>query len=105
VDEAIANFEKAVEASPNSPELNFYLGRLQASSGQFDAAIPHLEKAAAAGDAEVGGMLAAVYAQVGRLHDALETARKALRIARDRNEQDLVQALSASVARYESAQR
>jgi hypothetical protein len=49
-------------------------------------------------------MLAAVYAQVGRLGDALETARKALRVARERNQQELVRALSGSVASYEAAQ-
>ncbi len=104
-DEAIANFEKAVAANPHALELRFYLGRLLATSGRFDEAIPQLEKAAAGGDPEVGGMLAAVYAQVGRLHDALETARKALAAARERNQPELVRALSGSVANYEAAQR
>ena len=40
---------------------------------------------------------------VGRLGDALETARKALRVARERNQQELVRALSGSVASYEAA--
>jgi Flp pilus assembly protein TadD len=104
-DEAIANFEKAVAANAHALELRFYLGRLLATSGRFDEAIPQLEKAAAGGDPEVGGMLAAVYAQVGRLHDALETARKALAAARERNQPELVRALSGSVANYEAAQR
>jgi tetratricopeptide (TPR) repeat protein len=79
------------------------LGRLLASLGRFDQAIPQLEKADAAHDPAIGGMLAAVYAQVGRLNDALETARTALRVARQRNLQELAQALSASVASYEAA--
>jgi tetratricopeptide (TPR) repeat protein len=102
-DEAIANFEQAVAANPGSSELRFYLGRLLASLGRFDQAIPQLEKADAAHDPAIGGMLAAVYAQVGRLNDALETARTALRLARQRNLQELAQALSASVASYETA--
>jgi tetratricopeptide (TPR) repeat protein len=104
LDEAIANFEKAVAANPGSAELRFYLGRLLATRGRFDEAIPQLEKAAAGGDPATGGMLAAVYAQVGRMGDALETARKALRVARERNQQELVRALSGSVASYEAAQ-
>jgi Flp pilus assembly protein TadD len=103
LDEAIPHFEKAVAANPGSAQLHLYLGRLLATRGRFDEAIPHLEKAAAGGDPEVGGMLAAVYAQVGRLADALETARKALQVARERNQEELVRALSGSVASYEAA--
>ncbi|HUE20292.1 MAG TPA: tetratricopeptide repeat protein [Bryobacteraceae bacterium] len=104
LDEAIAHFEKALAGDPDSAELHFYLGRLLATRGRFDEAIPQLEKAAAAGDPAIGGMLAAVYAQVGRLNDALETARKALRTAREGNQQELVRALSGSLASYEAAQ-
>ena len=103
LDEAIPHFEKAVAANPGSAQLHLYLGRLLATRGRFDEAIPHLEKAAAGGDPAVGGMLAAVYAQVGRLGDALETARKALQVARERNQEELVRALSGSVASYEAA--
>ncbi len=102
-DEAIAQFTQAVAANPDSPELRFYLGRLLATNGRFGEALPHLEKAAAAGDPSVGGMLAAVYAQVGRIADAVATARKALQTARDHNQQDLIEALAASVSRYEAA--
>ena len=101
-DEAIPHFEKAVAGDPNSPQLQFQFGRLLATRGRFDEAIPHLEKAAA-GDPEAAGMLAAVYAQVGRLSDAIATAREALRAAEERNRQDLVRALTASIARYEAA--
>ena len=102
-DDAIPHFEKAVVANPNSAQLQFQFGRLLATRGRFDEAIPHLEKAAAGGDPEVAGMLAAVYAQVGRLNEAITTARKALRSAEVRNRQDLVRALTASIARYEAA--
>jgi Flp pilus assembly protein TadD len=104
-EEAIVNFEKAVAGNPGSAELHFYLGRLLATHGRFDEAIPQLEKAATGGDPAIGGMLAAVYAQVGRLSDALDMARKALQVARERNQEELVRALSGSVASYEAAQR
>ena len=102
-DDAIPHFEKALAANPGSTQLHFYLGRLLATHGKFDEAIPHLEKAWAGGDPAIGGMLAAVYAQVGRLSDALATARKALQVARERNQQELVRTLNGSVASYEAA--
>jgi len=102
-DDAIPHFEKALAANPGSTELHFYLGRLLATHGKFDEAIPHLEKAWAGGDPSIGGMLAAVYAQVGRLNDALGTARKARDVAQERNQQELVRTLNGSVASYEAA--
>ncbi len=102
-DEAIANFERALAGNPDSVDLQFYLGRLLATGGRFDEAIPHLEKAAAGGDPSIGGMLAAVYAQVGRLSDALGAARHALQAARERNQPDLVRTLTGSVATYKAA--
>ena len=104
-DEAIPHFEKAVAANPNSLELQFYLGRLLAMRGRLSQAIPHLEKAAGGGDPAVGGMLAAVYAQAGRLADALKTARLALAAAHQRNQQDVARALSESIAQYEAAEK
>lgn len=103
-DDAIPHFEKALATNPNSAKLHYDLGRLLATRGRFDDAIPHLEKAAAGGDPAIGGMLAAVYAQLGRWGDALEMARKSQRVAQARNQQDLVRALSASIASYEAAQ-
>ena len=102
-DDAIPHFEKALAANPDSTQLHFHLGRLLATHGRFDEAIPHLEKAWAGGDAAIGGMLAAVYAQVGRLNDALGTARKARDVAQERNQQELVRTLNGSVASYEAA--
>jgi len=103
LDEAIPHFEKALASNPNSTQLHYYLGRLLATRGRFQEAIPHLEKAAGGGDAQAGGMLAAAYAQVGRLNDAIAAARKALQIAEERNQQDLVRALTESIASYEAA--
>jgi tetratricopeptide (TPR) repeat protein len=103
LDEAIPHFEKALEADPNSADLHSYLGRLLATRGRFDEAIPHLERAAAGGDPAMAGTLAAVYAQVGRLNDAIATARNALRSAEEHHEPDLVRALTVSIASYEAA--
>ncbi len=103
--DAIPHLEKAVAANPDSAQLQFYLGRLLATAGRFEESVPHLEKAVlATGDPSMGGTLAAVYARLGRLSDALETARKSQRAAQERNQTDLVQALGQSIASYEAAQ-
>ena len=104
LDDAIPHFEKALVANPDSVQLHFYLGRLLATRGRFADSIPHLEKAAASGDPVMGGTLAAVYAQVGRLDDALASARKAADAAARQNQPDLVRALSESIAGYQAAQ-
>jgi tetratricopeptide (TPR) repeat protein len=105
LDDAIPHLENAVAANPNSAQLNFYLGRTLASVGKFEESIPHLERAVAAtGDPSMGGTLAAVYAQVGRLSDASEAARRSLEVAQQQNQQELVRVLKQSVASYEAAQ-
>ncbi len=105
LDDAIPHLEKAVAANPDSAQLQFYLGRALATAGKFQESAPHLEKAVAAtGDPSMGGTLAAVYAQLGRWGDALETARKSQRAAQERNQTDLVQALGQNIATYEAAQ-
>ncbi|HVN04329.1 MAG TPA: tetratricopeptide repeat protein, partial [Bryobacteraceae bacterium] len=103
LDDAIPHFEKALAANPDSVQLHFYLGRLLATRGRFAESIPHLEKAAASGDPVMGGTLAAVYAQVGRLDDALATAHKAADAAARENQPDLVRALTESIASYQAA--
>ena len=49
-------------------------------------------------------MLAAVCAQLGRMRDAIATARKALEAAEEENRPDLVRALTESLESYETAQ-
>jgi len=46
--------------------------------------------------------LAAAYAETGRFPEAIETARKALELAAQQNEQDLAQSLNAKIKLYES---
>ena len=104
LDEAIPHFEKALASDPNSAELNFNLGRLLATRQRFGEAIPHLEKAAGSNEPVIVATLAAAYAQVGRVNDALQTARRALRLATERNDRDLARTLADSIAAYEAAQ-
>jgi tetratricopeptide (TPR) repeat protein len=104
IDQAIPHFEKALAADPGSGQLNYYLGRALATLGKFEESIPHLEKAAATGQPMVLGTLAAVYAQLGRVNEAVQTAQRALSIATQRNDRDLIPALNSSIAAYEAMQ-
>jgi Flp pilus assembly protein TadD len=103
LDEAIPHFEQALKSEPGSLELHAAMGRLLASTGHFVEAIPYLEKAAGSGEPMALGMLSAVYAQTGRMEDALKTARRAMQIATERHDNDLMAALEKSVKAYEAA--
>jgi Flp pilus assembly protein TadD len=103
LDEAIPHFEQALKSEPDSLELNAAMGRLLASTGHFVEATPYLEKAAGSGEPMALGMLSAIYAQTGRLEDALRTARRAMQIAAERHDNDVMAALEKSVKAYEAA--
>jgi len=47
------------------------------------------------------GALSSIYARVGRLEDALRTARQGLALATQRNDRDLIEAFNSSIAIYE----
>ena len=48
-------------------------------------------------------MLSAVYAQTGRIEDALRVARRGLQIAADRHDNDLMAEFDKSIKAYEAA--
>ncbi len=113
-DEAIPHLEKAAAASPGSAPLHYNLARILAVRGRFDAAVAHLEKvveiapdfAQARNDlANALDALSAAHADAGRFAEALQAARRALDLARQQNNQALVTALAARIARYEAGVR
>jgi len=83
--------------------LNSAMGRLLAATGRLAEAIPYMEKAAGSGDPTLLGMLSAVYAQTGRVEDALLVARRGLQIATERHDADLMAALEKSIQAYQAA--
>ena len=101
--EAVPHFQQALKSDPDSLELNSALGRLLAATGRFTEAVPYMEKAAAGGDPVQLGMLSSLYAQTGRIEDALRVARRAREIALSRNDTNLVGALDKSIRAYEAA--
>jgi tetratricopeptide (TPR) repeat protein len=102
-DEAIPHLEKALAGGFESTEAHLVLGRALAAKGRFEEAIIHFEAVAKTDDPLVLGALSSLYARVGRLTDALRTARQGLALATQRNDRDLIEAFNGSIALYEKA--
>ena len=105
LDEAISHLEKAVAINPNAFEYRFNLGRFLAAQERFGEAIPHFEQAVRlSGSREPLSldMLAAMYYELGRYAEAAQTARRALDLAMQQNNQELAAAVRARLAVYEA---
>ena len=105
LDEAIAHLEKAVAINPASFEYQYNLGRFLAAKNRFVDALPHFEQGvnlSAGRDPLSLEMLAAMYYETGRYPESVRAARRALDIALQQNNQDLVTELRARIALYES---
>ena len=105
LDEAIEHLEKAVDNTPDSLEYRFNLGRVLAARGRFADAIPHFEEAvklSGGKEPQSLDLLAAMYSEVGRFPEAIETARRALDVAVRENNYAMAQALRGRIAQYEA---
>lgn len=108
LDEGILHLERAVRRQPDSLEYRFNLGRLLAARHRFADAVPHFERAAQLSQhrsPEVLAMLAAMYSELRRYSEAIETARHALSAARSQGAADMVQALQKRILEYETRAR
>ena len=106
LDEGIAHLQKAAAASPDDFEYRHNLGRALAAAGRFGEAIPHFEQAVwASGGRGLQSldMLASMYAEVGRFREAAQAARRALDLATQQGDQNLVSQLKARIAAYEAS--
>ncbi len=106
LDEAVAHLEKAVAINPASFEFQYNLGRFLAAKNRFDDAVPHFEQAvhlSGGRDPQSLATLAAIYYETGRFSEAARTARRALEIAVQQRNQDLVTELNARIAIYDAA--
>lgn len=79
IDDAIENFEKAVELYPNFRDAHRNLAVAQVQSDQFDDAEPHLRRAIELGAADglTFGLLGYCHASAGRHQAALQAYRMA----------------------------
>jgi tetratricopeptide (TPR) repeat protein len=105
VEEAITHLEIAVADNPSSLQHQYNLGRVLAQSGRFRDAIPHMERAVALSNSrepEVLAFLAAMYAETGRMTDAIDTATRARDLANSTGARDLAATLDARIARYKA---
>jgi len=110
IDEAIAHYKKALEIKPNYAEAHNNLAWVLATCPK-----PSLRNGAAAvalaeGAAKLSGRqepeildtLAAAYAEAGRFSEAVQTAQKALDLARQQNKQTLAESIQAKIRLYEA---
>jgi tetratricopeptide (TPR) repeat protein len=106
VDEAIPHLQRAVELAPQNPGARANLCLALSLAGRAQEAIPHAQQAVALSDGQnprILDLLARLYAQAGRLPEAIETTRQALEIANQARDQRLASELQARLSAYEGA--
>ncbi len=102
LDEAVTHLQRAARADPKSLEYQHNLGRVLVATRRFAEAIPHLEKISGVQDPEMLALLVGAYGEVGRMKEAAETARRALDLAIQQNNQRIADALREWIAGYEA---
>ena len=105
LEDAISHLRLAASANPDSLQYQNNLARLLAQSGKFEEAIPHMERAVKLSNARepvILSLLAAMYADAGRMQDALDSARQALELANRSGNRELAATLNTRIARYQA---
>jgi len=108
LDESIVHLQKAVTVSPDAADYRYNLGRVLAAKRNFADALPQLEQASKLSRTQtpqILQMLAAMYSENGRYAEAIATARRALELANQQQDQSLLAELEANLERYESQAR
>ncbi|HXY42544.1 MAG TPA: tetratricopeptide repeat protein [Vicinamibacteria bacterium] len=104
--EAIVHLQRAVELSPDNGGLRTNLSLALSLAGRPAEAIQHAEQAVALSKGQnplVLDLLGRLYAQAGRLDDAVATTRRAIDVATQANDPRLVRQMEARLASYEAA--
>jgi len=110
VDEAITHYQKALQIKPGYPEAQNDLAWLLATAPQAtmrngNKAVELAQRAnqlTGGADLDILGTLAAAYAEAGRFDAAIQSARKAIDLARATGQQDQVMQLNAELKFYEA---
>jgi len=106
VGEAIPHLQRAVELSPQDPAARTNLCLALLLAGREQEAIPHAQRAVTLTNGQdplILNLLGRLYAQAGRLAEAVETTRKALEVAGQGNDRRLVRDLQSRLTSYEAA--
>jgi tetratricopeptide (TPR) repeat protein len=85
MDEAIAQYQRALEIKPDDDEVHYNLGNVFLQLGRMDEAIAHYQKALAINPnyAKAHNNLGTAFRQQGRLEEAITQFQKALEIKPD----------------------
>jgi tetratricopeptide (TPR) repeat protein len=105
IEDAVVHMEKAVSLAPQSADFRYNFGRMLAAKGSLPEAVSQFEEAAKLSNMQqpvILEMLAATYSDTGRLSDAVDTARHALDVATQQQNDALAARLRTSLARYQS---
>ena len=105
LDESITHIQKAVALAPDAADYRYNFGRVLAAKGNFVDALTEFEQASRLSRAPNAGilqMLAAMYSENGRYADAIATARRALELAHQDQDQALAGSLQMNLQRYEA---
>ena len=108
VDEAIPHLQKGVELSPRNPGARANLCLALSLAGRPQEAIPHAQEAVSLSNGQNPlflDLLGRLYAQAGRLSEAIETTRRALDVALQANDERLARDLRARLSSYEAGVR
>jgi tetratricopeptide (TPR) repeat protein len=104
LDDAIPHLLKAVELGPQNPMARANLCLALSMAGRPQEAIPHAEQAVALSNGQdplLLDMLGRLYAQAGRLPDAVEVTRRALQVATGAGDERLARDLRTRLSSYE----
>jgi Flp pilus assembly protein TadD len=101
--EALPHFEKSAELKPDDADIRNNLAVTLALTGRVKDAIPHLEhavKLSGGREPMMLDLLAQLYANAGRITDAIAAQRRALAAATRLNDERLIAAIKARLARF-----
>ena len=105
LEEAIVHIQKATALAPEDADYRYNLGRVLAAKGNFVDALAQFEQASKLSRTQkpsILQMLAAMYSENGRYEEAVATARRALELANQEQNQALAASLQANLQHYEA---
>jgi Flp pilus assembly protein TadD len=106
LDLAIVHLRKAVEYAPGDSAARRKLALALYMNGNANEALPYAEQAvkdSGGKDLTVLSLLAKIYAEVGRIPDAVRISRQALPIAQQQNDGEMVEELQSFLASHGAA--